>query len=124
MAARILNIVVGLGLLAAPQVLGYEGLARVNHLILGPIAASFAVIAISEVLRELRWVNLLIGGWLVLSPLLIPHDQVALAVGVTAGMVMAALSVVRGPRKSRLGGGWWAVLDPDRSEGGSDEQAK
>lgn len=124
MAARVVNMLLGIGLLAAPDLLGYEGPARVNHLIVGPIAASIAVMAMSEVLRELRWLNLALGAWLVFSPLLIPHDRLALGVGVISGMAMTALAIVRGPVRERLGGGWRAVVEPhDEREGGNDERS-
>ncbi|MDQ3937965.1 MAG: SPW repeat protein [Chloroflexota bacterium] len=122
MAARVVNMLLGIWLLAAPDLLGYDGPARINHLIMGPIAATIAVIAASEVLRELRWLNLLAGAWLVLAPLLIPHDQQALFTGVTTGMAMTALALVRGQTKERLGGGWRAVLRPPDWQA-SDRQA-
>ena len=116
MAARVVNVILGIWLLAAPELLGYEGPARISHLIVGPTAASIAVIAISEVLHELRWLNFVLGAWLVLSVLLIPHDQAALVNGVASGVALAALALVRGPVTGRLGGGWPAVLDePDES---------
>ena len=122
MAARIVNAALGIFLLAAPDLLGYGGPARISHLIVGPLAASIAVMAFFEVLRELRWLNLLLGSWLVISPLLIPHDQLALGTGVVTGMAITALAVVRGPVKNNMDGGWRAVFDPtaatDKDKGG------
>ena len=123
MAARIVNLALGIWLLGAPFLLGYEGPARISHLVVGPITASIAVMAFSEVLRELRWLNLGLGAWLVISPLLIPHDQLALGNGVMTGMAITALAVVRGPIRQKVGGGWPAVFRPDHrdenDEGGS-----
>lgn len=122
MAARIVNVMLGIWLLAAPFLFGYEGPARISHLVVGPLVASFAVMAFAEVLRELRWVNLLLGAWLVMSPLLIPHHQLALGIGVMTGMAITALAVVRGPLKHDTGGGWPAVfrpMDNDSDKGGS-----
>ena len=113
MAARLVNAALGVWLLAAPGLLGYEGPARINHLIVGPLVASFAVMAYAEVLRELRWLNLVFGAWLVLSPLLLPHDHLALAAGVTTGMAITLLALVQGALKHNTGGGWPAAVRPD-----------
>lgn len=116
MAARILNVIIGIGLLAAPDLLGYDGAARASHLIAGPSAAAIATIAMSEVLRELRWLNLAIGAWLVASPLILPHPTIALVVGVSSGIGLVLLSLVKGPIRHRLGGGWRAAIEaPDHA---------
>jgi hypothetical protein len=112
MAALIVSLLIGLGLYAAPDTLGYDGAARVSHLITGAIVASISLIAIADVARELRWINLLAGAWLVLSVPLIGHDQLALAVGVSAGVPLTLLAVVRGRINQQLGGGWRAVVWP------------
>ena len=116
MAARFVNLALGIFLLAAPDLLGYDGPARISHLIVGPLVASIAVMAFAEVLRELRWLNLGLGAWLVISPLLIPHDQLALGSGVMTGMAITALAVVRGPVKHNTGGGWPAVFRPNDND--------
>jgi hypothetical protein len=125
MAALIVSALLGVGLYAAPDTLGYAGIARVSHLIVGPIVASVSLIAISDVARELRWVNLLLGAWLVLSAVVVEHDQLALFTGVAVGMALAALAIVRGPINQRLGGGWRAALRPPTDntppEGGKNE---
>ncbi len=137
MAARIVGAALGVWLLAAPYLLDYDGAARISHLVVGPIAASVSVIAMSDVMRELRWVNFALGAWLVLSVLFIEHSDAALFAGVATGMALTAVSIVRGPVNQRLGGGWRAVvrlpedpyhpgenphhLDAESTEGGTDE---
>jgi hypothetical protein len=103
MAALVASGLLGIALFAAPDVLGYDGPARISHLIVGPIAASISLIAVSDVLRELRWVNLGLGGWLVISGLFLDPQPLPLFTGVAIGMSLAALSVVRGPINQRLG---------------------
>ena len=113
MAARLVNIAFGVWLLFSPDLLlGYEGPARISHLIVGPLIATTATIAVSQVTRELRWVNLLLGAWLVVSVVFIPHAPVALANGVAIGLATTLLSVVGGSRPHQQGGGWPAVLRP------------
>lgn len=131
MAALLVSIMLGVGLYAAPDTLGYDGAVRVSHLITGAIAASVSLIAIADVAREARWINLFLGAWLVLSVPLLEHEPVGLGVGVAVGMSLTLLAVVRGPINQRLGGGWRAVLDPnvldpnanitEQQEGGSNE---
>jgi hypothetical protein len=125
MIALIVSLLLGIGLYAAPDTLGYDGAARVSHLITGAIVASVSLIAIADVARELRWVNLLLGAWLVLSVPLIDHDRLALAVAVSVGVPLTLLAVVRGRLNQRLGGGWRAVVWTNQSDnsvtGGTDE---
>jgi hypothetical protein len=125
MVALIVSLLLGIGLYAAPDALGYDGAARVSHLITGAIVASVSLIAIADVARELRWVNLLLGAWLVLSVPLIDHDRLALAVAVSVGVPLTLLAVVRGRINQRLGGGWRAVVWTNQSDnsvkGGTDE---
>jgi hypothetical protein len=127
MAALIVTLLLGLSLYAAPDLVGYGGAARVNHLIVGPIVASLSLIAMADVARGLRWINLLLGAWLVLSAIVIPHEQVALFMGVASGMAITALSIVRGPINQVMGGGWAAVLrapkDQQDVEGDNDDRA-
>ena len=113
--ARGVNVLLGIWLLFSPSVLGYAdaGTASTSHLIVGPLIASFAVIAVAQTSREARWINLLLGAWLVLSPVFIGHPPVALANGIAVGMAVALLSLVEGAKPDRVGGGWRAVFDPD-----------
>lgn len=67
MWARLLNIVLGVWLMASPSVLGYVGQARTNSTITGALAASFACIAIWGVTRPLRWLNVALGAWLIVA---------------------------------------------------------
>lgn len=109
MWARYVNAALGVWLMAAPAILHYGAPASTNDRIVGPIAAAFAVIAISEVTRPLRWVNLLIGSWLLVAPLVLGYSATAAIVNsVAAGAIMAVLSAVRGPVAAHFGG--WSAL--------------
>ena len=76
MWSQALNLLVGLWLTAAPGVLGYNGPAALNHHILGPIAASAAVVALWECTRAIRWLNLPIGVWLLIAPWVFAYEPV------------------------------------------------
>jgi len=64
-------MLLGLWLMAAPDILHYEGPERMNHHIVGPLVVSAAVIAIAETTRAVRWVNVALGFWLMMAPLIL-----------------------------------------------------
>ncbi len=59
--------------LAVAAVLGYGGVASTDHRIVGPIGAAFAVIAIWEVTRPLRWIEAPPGAWRVVAHLVLGY---------------------------------------------------
>lgn len=109
MVARLMNVALGLWLMAAPDVLGHDGVAADNDHVCGPLAATFAMIALWEVTRPLRWANVAVGGWLVVASVLLPYP---LAGGLNAagvGLLLAALAFVQGRIRGQYGGGWSAA---------------
>lgn len=121
MWSRIASLALGLWLMAAPGVLGYDGAARVNDLVVAPIAAAAAAIAISGVTRGFRRVNVLLGAWLVLSAGIFSRTPPARWSTAAIGLAMLALGLVKGTLRQRYGGGWRALIDeparPDRRNG-------
>lgn len=101
---------VGLWLMASPEALGYGGAARINDLVVGPIAASVACVALWQVTRAVRWTNLPLGAWLVVSPLMLAHSPSAAANSVLSGVALAGLACVRGRLTHRTGGGWSTLV--------------
>ena len=77
MWARILTAALGIWLMAAPAVLGYDRPASADDRIVGPLAAAFAIVAIWEVTRPLSWMNLLLGLWLIVAPWLLGYGLTA-----------------------------------------------
>ncbi len=113
MWAQVLNAALGIWLMVAPAVLGYGEPGSVNDRILGPVAATFAVIAWWEATRPVRWVNLPIGLWLVLAPWILGYDETAAIINsIAVGLVMTACAAVKGTIEKRYGGGWSAVFRP------------
>ena len=103
--------------MASPSVLGFEDAARTNTLIVGPIAVSMAVIAIWEIGRELRWVNVVIGAWLLVSPWILGYETEPLINSLVSGVLLIGLSLIRGEVSGRYGGGWKSLIreeDPGR----------
>ena len=117
MWARLINFFLGLWLMAAPALLGYMGTpAEVNDRIVGPLVASFAFVAIWEITRGLRWLNLGLGLWLAAAPFLLgawvqDWSFPATINSVLVGFLTAALSLVPGKLKQSFAGGWRSLFE-------------
>lgn len=110
MWAQAVACAVGVWLMASPQALGTAGAARINDLVVGPLAASIAGVALWQVTRAVRWANVVLGAWLALSPLVLGHSSSAALNSCLSGLALGGLSCVRGRLRHRLGGGWAEVL--------------
>ena len=106
---RLLSVGAGLWLMAAPAVLGYSGIWRTNDSIVGALSVSAGIIAMSEVMRPLRWINVALGAWLLLAPIFLQPGSVAMGHRLFAGLVILSAALVRGSLKTRVGGGWSAL---------------
>jgi len=93
-------------MMAAPAALGYGGPAAISDRIAGPLAASFAFVALWDVVRELRRVDAPIGLWMILAPLVLGYGGAAAINAVVVGVAVVALSFVRGEVTEEFGGGW------------------
>jgi hypothetical protein len=81
-------------------------LADSDHLV-GALVFTVAVIAMAEVGRALRFINVLFGLWLVAAPWRLPGGlSVAVGAEVAAGLVLIALSLPRGQRSREHYGSW------------------
>lgn len=104
---NVFTMALGLWVIAAPAVLGYGDPAQTNDHIIGPLVAAFALIACWPVTRGLRWLNLLLGAWLVVAPWLLGYAEASATINsMLAGALIALLSLIKGERKKRIGGGW------------------
>ncbi len=99
-------------MMAAPAVLGYAGSAATSDRIVGPTAAALAWISRSEATRSLRWGNVALGVWALLSPLLLDHSAAAAIHSVITGIVLVLSALATGgmPRQ-KYAGGWKALLE-------------
>jgi len=108
--ARVVAVVAGVWLMFAPAVLDYAGVAENNDRTFGPIGASFAFVAMWEVLRPLRWATLPVGVWLVAAPLVLTYDDAgAIVSSVAAGVVLAVSAFFGGDVDATFGGGWTSI---------------
>jgi hypothetical protein len=120
MSVQVLSAFVGFWLMAAPSLLDYGRPMATSDWIVGPLVASFALIAAWEVTRDLRWVNVVLGAWLVLSPFVLGNMTVA-ASHIVSGILIGSLSLVPGRRKHSFAGGFRSLFRRGQPSGpGSD----
>lgn len=109
MLPQAINVALGLWLTAAPAVLGFGPPAAHSHHIAGPLAASWACIALWEATRSVRHVNVPLGLWLVAAPGLLDHSLAGAINSVVCGIAIAGCSLLGGTVRQRFGGGWAAL---------------
>tara|TARA_Y100001933_G_scaffold196066_1_gene196522 strand:- start:5644 stop:8193 length:2550 start_codon:yes stop_codon:yes gene_type:complete len=86
-------------------------LADSDHLV-GALVITVAVIAMAEVARPLRFINVAFGLWLAAAPWLLDGGQIGGMISTTlAGLMLIGLSLPRGRRSSEHYGEWdrWIV---------------
>ena len=109
MGPHFLTAVVGLWLLASPDLLGYRGAAQVNNQIVGAWLTTFGLIAMSESVRAVRWANIVLGGWLICAPFIMGYPDERAIGSLVLGLVTISLSSIRGSVFNRFGGEWSAL---------------
>lgn len=103
-------VFLGIGFMAAPWYFDYAGtLAAGNDRIVGPLVATFAMVAAWEATRHVRRVNIVLGVWLVIAPWVMGHPEEARVWLSLGGALIAAFSLVQGRLMHNFGGGWSAV---------------
>ncbi|WP_244251383.1 SPW repeat protein [Pseudomonas corrugata] len=81
-----------------------SAMANSDHL-MGSLLLTVTVLALAEVARPLRLLNLPIGIWLLVAPWLLEGGSTASTVGsLIAGVLVIVLSLPRGPIRHRYGG--------------------
>lgn len=104
------GVAVGVWMMVAPAVLGYSGAAATSDRIVGPTAAAAAWIAAARVTRSVRWLNLVLGTWVVLSPLVLSFEAPATIHSVISGILLIVTTVAIGRMPTeRFAGGWKAL---------------
>jgi len=94
---------VALSLLFTRLFLNADGsLANAHHLI-GALVLTVLSIAAAEVARPARYLNVALGGALIVAPFVYSADALQTAFAVAAGVAIAALSIPRGPIRHRYG---------------------
>jgi hypothetical protein len=106
---QLITALLGIWLMLAPAVLAYGAPLSTSDRIVGPLIATFALVAVWEATRALRWANVVLAAWVFLSPVVLGradgalhHFVVALAAGI--------LSVARPRSRHSFAGGWRSLL--------------
>ena len=118
MWSQILNLCLGLWLMAAPELLGYKGAATDNGHIIGPIIATFAIISLWEATHGVRKWNYPLGIWLLVAPWILHYsDTISIGSDMATGILVIILSSIAGKRTYNFGGGWSSLWrkDPDHA---------
>jgi uncharacterized membrane protein len=100
----LLSAALGTWLMFVPAVLHTQGAAADSDHLVGALVITFAVIAMAEVGRTLRFINILFGAWIVLAPWVLT-GSVASAKwnNVITGVAVILLSFPRGKVRDRYG---------------------
>lgn len=110
MWSQIIAGLLGVWLMVAPGVFSFVKKISDNDRIIGPLIASFSVIAIWECTRNVRFLNLPLAIWLLVAPWVLDYrDMTATVNDSVVALLIIILCFARRPRKYRFGGGWPAV---------------
>ncbi len=96
------SVLAGLWLMSAPSIFGSEGSAANNDNVVGALIVTVAAISTAEVIRAFRFINVLLGAWLLIASFALngasdPGRWSTIA----AGVLVVALTLPRGPVRDR-----------------------
>ena len=95
---------VGLWLMFAPAALGSTGKAAHSDHLIGALIVTLSVIALADVGRAVRFVNVLLGAWVVASPWILSGAAASARWSdLIAGILVILLSFRRGRIGERYG---------------------
>ncbi|WP_247236781.1 vitamin K epoxide reductase family protein [Telluribacter sp. SYSU D00476] len=99
-----LALVLGGWVMSAYSTLGYQGTIMYSENITGSLIITFAVIAMSEVGRPLRFILMLFGLWLIAAPWIVgTEENAALWNGMICGAILIPLALPRGKVEDKRG---------------------
>ena len=100
----LVSAALGLWLMFAPSILSLSGAAAHSDHLVGALILTVAVIALAEVGRAARFINLLLGAWVIGSPWLLRGTTTAATWNdIIVGILVILLSFPRGPVVERYG---------------------
>ncbi|HEV7329637.1 MAG TPA: hypothetical protein VGN63_01245 [Flavisolibacter sp.] len=110
MWAQIINIVIGLFLMFAPSIWSFDKATSDHHYIVGPLIITNAIIALWEFNRGIRWLNVLIGAWLLVSPFVLGNKGIVATIDIASAILLILFSLFKGSVQHRYGGGWSSLF--------------
>lgn len=102
--------ILGVWLMLAPTILEDAGPAAVSDRIVGPLVIAFAVIAVWDVTRPVRWLHLPLGLWLLAEPWLLGFGTASTVNSLVVGLLLLISLAFRGRLTDRFDGGWRALV--------------
>ena len=100
----LVSAALGLWLVFAPFALGSTGTAAHSDHLVGALIATVAIIALAEVGRAMRFVNVLFGAWIIASPWLLGGATISATWNdMIAGILVIVLGFPRGRVGERYG---------------------
>ena len=100
----IVSALLSFWLMASPAVFGTTGIAAPRDNLVGPLVAVVAVTAISEVVRSVRYLNVLTGLWLVAVPWFLSGATTGSTVNdVAVGVALILLAIPCGAIRNHYG---------------------
>lgn len=110
MWAQIINTLIGIWLMASPAMFGYNDSGADSNYIIGPVIATFAMVACWEVTRGLRKCNIPLALWLLAAPWVLGYESLLPMLNdMVCGVIIFSLSMIKGKIKGSYGGGWKAL---------------
>jgi nucleoside-diphosphate-sugar epimerase len=98
------GMAIGVLLMLTRLLFDTEGAAADNDHVVGALVVTFSIMALAEVARPLRFVNVALGAWLLAAPwLLTGYSGVGMGVAILAGLLLISLSLPRGAIVSHYG---------------------
>lgn len=110
MWSQIINAIIGIWLMAAPGILAYDKAGANSCHIVGPVIATFAIIAFWEATNGVRKFNYPLGAWLVIAPWILGYSSTATIVNDMACGILVILFASFGMKMENTYGGGWKVL--------------
>jgi len=100
----LLSAGLGVWLIFAPSVFGLAGAAAHSDHLVGALIVTASVIALADVGRAIRFINMLFGAWLIAAPWVLGGaTSPSTWSDAIVGVVLILLSLPRGPVGERYG---------------------
>lgn len=111
MGTAIFSAIIGLWVMASPAILSMSQEAANNNHMAGPLAITFAVVAIWEINRNAIKANILIGAWLLVALFLLPYSNTGVLISnAVSGVLLILLALKKRTATQNYGGGWKSLF--------------
>ncbi len=100
----LVSAVLGIWLMASPSGFGIIGGVATSNYILGPMIAAVSIIALAEVFRSVRYLNIIFGLGLCIAPWVVTEgNTTALCNNLVVGVLILALAPIKGRVAEKYG---------------------